>query len=601
MLGKLASLLTSSSKKGKTSCKSEVTNRSGDESGTPSSPNSNNSDTDKASQATVAPSSVPESKSPLMYSSDVAAAIKFLVKPALVQKLRGLHHEHRDNATSSEAATTKVAATATTDSTPTPEESALLIQLPDLSTPAMKLSAERRQDVFVELYLQVCRALCILHERAQECSEDPSLAPIFRDAHLETAARRIIGYLYASAGEEAKDIRDQAIKGAIRRDMVNKLLSQTKEATWEYFKDDEYHALPEKANKVVEESFCEFLRTEKPATAKYSFPMPPSKWAYDYTLTFDEIRPKDGFKHMSNYGYQNVLRRMVRGQDSVAQALAEKAQQEEAEAKKASTCSDSEKDVAQCQICYSPFDDCVSTASPESKGADEDPCRRVHVLTCGHNIACQDCFSSYVLGKLERDEVLPYVRCPHPDCKMPITADSFYEACLPVPIYLAIAKVHLQKTISRNPDWIQCSNEGCVYGFLFKEPAGTAKTLRCALCHKQQEVKKADPNQDEDFQRMLKEGTIRLCPACKYPAIKEFGMCNIMNCGQCGIFWNWRTYQTAPDSHTLKMKARAEGTLWEPGNLEYQMRLQRENLPEFIALLKRNGIEYDPNYRRGGW
>ncbi len=45
--------------------------------------------------------------------------------------------------------------------------------------------------------------------------------------------------------------------------------------------------------------------------------------------------------------------------------------------------------------------------------------------------------------------------------------------------------------------------------------------------------------------------------------------------------------------------ARSHGTLWEPGELAFQQRLQRENLPEFIALLERNGVKYDPNYRRG--
>jgi len=40
-------------------------------------------------------------------------------------------------------------------------------------------------------------------------------------------------------------------------------------------------------------------------------------------------------------------------------------------------------------------------------------------------------------------------------------------------------------------------------------------------------------------------------------------------------------------------------TLWETGELAYQQRLQRDNLPAFIELLARNGIAYDPNYVRG--
>merc|ERR1712039_618766 len=36
----------------------------------------------------------------------------------------------------------------------------------------------------------------------------------------------------------------------------------------------------------------------------------------------------------------------------------------------------------------------------------------------------------------------------------------------------------------------------------------------------------------------------------------------------------------------------SQGTLWESGELAYQQNLQRNNLPEFIKLLARNGIKY---------
>ena len=38
-----------------------------------------------------------------------------------------------------------------------------------------------------------------------------------------------------------------------------------------------------------------------------------------------------------------------------------------------------------------------------------------------------------------------------------------------------------------------------------------------------------------------------------------------------------------------------------PGELEYQQQLEQTNLEEFKKLLERNGMEYDPNYRRGGF
>lgn len=86
---------------------------------------------------------------------------------------------------------------------------------------------------------------------------------------------------------------------------------------------------------------------------------------------------------------------------------------------------------------------------------------------------------------------------------------------------------------------------------------------------------------------------------CCLLQMKDKGMCNVMHCGKCGIYWNWKTRETGTSSSQLKNKARRNGTLWEPGELRYQQELQRNNLPEFKKLLERNGIKYDPNYVRG--
>jgi hypothetical protein len=37
------------------------------------------------------------------------------------------------------------------------------------------------------------------------------------------------------------------------------------------------------------------------------------------------------------------------------------------------------------------------------------------------------------------------------------------------------------------------------------------------------------------------------------------------------------------------------------GELRYQQELERRDPQAFKALLERNGIEYNPNYIRGGW
>jgi len=92
---------------------------------------------------------------------------------------------------------------------------------------------------------------------------------------------------------------------------------------------------------------------------------------------------------------------------------------------------------------------------------------------------------------------------------------------------------------------------------------------------------------------------MRRCPKCEFPTLKDKGICNVIQCSSCSIWWNWASRVTGNTSAELKNRARRDGTLWQPGELDYQRRLERENLPEFIALLARNGIKYDPNYRRG--
>mmetsp|Transcript_48912 Transcript_48912/g.60130 ORF Transcript_48912/g.60130 Transcript_48912/m.60130 type:complete len:101 (-) Transcript_48912:56-358(-) len=98
---------------------------------------------------------------------------------------------------------------------------------------------------------------------------------------------------------------------------------------------------------------------------------------------------------------------------------------------------------------------------------------------------------------------------------------------------------------------------------------------------------------------MEQSGEVKRCPVCKHPHMKDYGLCNVLKCGNCMIWWNWRTYEYDKSQKALKNKARANKTLWEPGQLEYQMKLQRENPQAFKELLERNGIKYDPNYKRG--
>ena len=183
------------------------------------------------------------------------------------------------------------------------------------------------------------------------------------------------------------------------------------------------------------------------------------------------------------------------------------------------------------------------------------------------------------------------------------------------------------KHIRRNSNWVDCQTKNCNYGWLWSD-IENGKTnincksknkyknkngfknenynynkkkqyqMKCKACNKTQIICKTN-NIDNDFSSLLKSGEMRKCPKCEWPTMKDYGLCNIMHCGHCSIYWNWRTKEIANNSKELKYRARSNGTMWEPGELAYQSRLQRDNLPEFIKLLQRNGIKYDPNYRRG--
>ena len=130
----------------------------------------------------------------------------------------------------------------------------------------------------------------------------------------------------------------------------------------------------------------------------------------------------------------------------------------------------------------------------------------------------------------------------------------------------------------------------------------------CGLCGLEQKVsasrcadRELELELDPAFQEMVRSGVLRGCPQCRQWVLKEFGICNVIECGRCGVWFNWETRETGSSSSELKGRARRGGTLWGAGELQYQMRLQREDPEAFRQLLERNGIRYDPNYRRGGW
>ena len=181
----------------------------------------------------------------------------------------------------------------------------------------------------------------------------------------------------------------------------------------------------------------------------------------------------------------------------------------------------------------------------------------------------------------------------------------------------------LSKQLVRLPEWVACQGGGArqggkkkggkggggcggglggggCHGGILVSKANEGRIEACPVCRTTNiKAERAEEEPDEEVQKMIKDGKIRHCPKCRLPTMKEYGICNVINCEQCGVWWNWRTNDTGRSSREVKEKARQRGTLWEPGELQYQQTLQQSDPSAFKNLLERNGMHYDPNYRRG--
>ncbi len=255
---------------------------------------------------------------------------------------------------------------------------------------------------------------------------------------------------------------------------------------------------------------------------------------------------------------------------------------------------------AECVVCYSAFDSTTTAMC---------------LSNCRHECVCQDCIRSMLTVKIESRDVMPWLICPAANCKTPIHASDIESLLTPLPMY-QLMQIYLLKHLSRDNLWVSCKannsslqqvDDGfgkseklinpCCYGFYLTDEKEVRDGV-CPVCSLAQKVK-ASEDLDEDFKKMVTEGTLRPCPKCKHWTMKEKGICNVICCAQCGIWWNWRTKETGTSSSELKAKARNTGVLWEPGELAYQQELEAKDPAAFKALLERNGMKYDPNYQRG--
>jgi len=233
------------------------------------------------------------------------------------------------------------------------------------------------------------------------------------------------------------------------------------------------------------------------------------------------------------------------------------------------------EDFDLCQVCF----------------ADEPDAQ---MITCSHRNCCTDCLLQHMKVKIKDDDIIPWICCPYPDCRAKIHPDHFKK--LDANQVVAFCRIQLYKALQRNSMWVDCKKESCHYGFLIEDDE--KHRLKCEACGKKQSVSRS-VDQDDSIKEMLKQGVIRKCPKCNELTMKDKGICNILNCGKCGVWWNWKTRKTGNSQREMKQAARMNGTLWEPGELAFQQQLQRSNPAEFKKMLERNGIEYDPNYVRG--
>eukprot|EP00455_Lapot_gusevi_P005105 TRINITY_DN12149_c0_g1_i5.p1 TRINITY_DN12149_c0_g1~~TRINITY_DN12149_c0_g1_i5.p1 ORF type:complete len:435 (-),score=127.23 TRINITY_DN12149_c0_g1_i5:77-1315(-) len=239
--------------------------------------------------------------------------------------------------------------------------------------------------------------------------------------------------------------------------------------------------------------------------------------------------------------------------------------------------------LSECSVCYSEFD--------------EQETLPVRATFCGHQVICRGCFQNYISIRIRDKEVMPFIRCPEPECRIPLAVADLRSAGLDLPVLYSLAQTSLLKLLARQEKFANCKTSKCPGGFWVTWE--NKRRMTCTVCETAQDVEQKKEELDDEFKKMIREGKLRPCPKCQHMTMKEYGICNVIECGKCGIWWNWRTRETGRDSRALKDRARMSGSLWEPGELAYQQRLEYQNPEEFRALLERNGVRYDPNYVRG--
>jgi len=218
-----------------------------------------------------------------------------------------------------------------------------------------------------------------------------------------------------------------------------------------------------------------------------------------------------------------------------------------------------------CTVCFEAWDGAETMAADLPK-------------ECGGSaFICTSCLGQHLKVQIESTEVVPWITTPAPSNNTPLPLDAILHAGLSDTVLCQFAVEHCSRVLPRFECYVECSQKPrCRFGFIV---GSDKETLRCEMCNHRQTVSRCAIDGDADVAKLVKDGTVRLCPRCKDPTMKDMGICNVIQCGRCQIWWNWRSRETGNNSVELKDRARVGGSLWEPGELEYQMRLQQVIAP----------------------
>ena len=177
------------------------------------------------------------------------------------------------------------------------------------------------------------------------------------------------------------------------------------------------------------------------------------------------------------------------------------------------------------------------------------------LLNCHGNV-CYNCFKQWITIKIKDNDIMNGIKCPGSECpyiiplyiyfdkKLNMTLDLLYQFCIH----------YCGNQLKRNENFVFCQNtKKCQFGFLLKWTDNEIDR-KCEYCqYLNKKIKRKDAGKLTGyFADMEQSGEVKRCPVCKHPHMKDYGLCNVLKCGNCMIWWNWKTYEYDKSQKALK-------------------------------------------------